>query len=428
MDFLVYYIIIVLSIIMGMSFQMYPYLKHRYPGSNDIIYHIQRTRKPEDGFGIVGYPNLFHYLTAAISGKLTRLNERQILKYGNLLALIPTLVFAYLSLMIFDIHIVAFAFPLIMASPILTYHSHTFSPRLLGIWFYNLSVLLYLFPYPFSFISSVLVALVALTHRMSMQTLFFTSIILGFINPIIWIEFIIGVVLAIMVSKGYYITILKSHLQFIKMYYRKPHLPNNELKGLIISPSNLSVFIIIFIYLINLLNYGISFSLSSSMQYLFMWSVVPISLVILWRMGLSFQHAAFSVAPSSLLFIYLTDQLPVLNILYWLVLIQSIGLSIMYVRKVEYLDPKLEQLLRSLSNIDGVVLCAPNTLKRKAPYFSGAYTYHYDDIHFDKEQLLKLFREHHITHLLIRKKFAQSLEGFKKVKESGDWVIFEYIK
>ncbi len=426
MSILEYYSVIFISFIVGIILQMYPYLKYRYPGSNDIIYHIKRTRNPKEGFDIVGYPNLFHYLTAAVSGKLTRLNERQILKFGVVFEVITAFLFLILASFIFPLSIIAMAFPLIMTSPIFTYHAHTFSPRMLGIWFFDLAILMYLFPYPLCLFSVIFVALVALTHRMSMQTLFFTTIVLGFINSFIWFEFVIGVVIAIVFSKGYYLTILKSHIQFIKLYYREPHLPNNELKGMIISPSNASVFIILGVYILNLFGYSVSIFIDPQMQFLFLWAIVPISLVVLWRMGLSFQHAAFAVVPSSLLFAYLIFQSIWFNILYYVVLSISVVLSLLYVKKVEYLEPSVEELLRYLSKIENVVLCAPNTLKRKAPYFSGAYTYHYDDLHFNKENLLELFKKNHITHLLIRKNLAESLENFKVIKESGNWAILEY--
>ena len=413
------------TLIIGLILQLYPFLKYHYPGGNDLFYHLKRISNPQNDLGVEAYPYLFHYIYGALYRKMKRFSDYTILKISPVINLIPALFFIILSEYLYGDVITAYVFPLVFLSPILIYQSHTFSPRILSIWFYVFAVLLNFLSFPYCYLSAVFVALIALSHRMSMQVEFFTSIVLGIFYPIVAINFLIGFILAVIFSKGYYLTILRKHLSFISNYIHGTHFPNHELKGLIIAPTT---FVALFCVLVIFANiFGVSIIpllLSVQVQFFLIWSLVPISLVFFWRIGDSFRHSAYAVVPSTFLLVYLMPVHIFFYWTYWGILIFSIILSIRYSIRVEHLDSEVENLLNYLSELNkNAILCTDRKIRRKSNYFLDSWVVPYDFKKFNVDDFQNCIQKNKIEYVLIPHKLSVDLKGFKVVKESKRWVL-----
>ncbi|MGE5555452.1 MAG: hypothetical protein ACM3UY_04210 [Methanocella sp.] len=171
------------------------------------------------------YPPLLHYITALIPHKY-HLKSARILNLV-ILALISglaaTLVFSLSSNLpatFFTVVIVVFNLAVFELAV-------TFTPRPLGLLFYSLVVVLAVF-FPQNSVAlviiSLLVSLIALSHKFALQILVLAlvpySLIFG--NPLLLLSLFLGVLLAVAMSRGFYLKILKEHLGWLYFYSRHP--------------------------------------------------------------------------------------------------------------------------------------------------------------------------------------------------------------
>jgi len=98
-----------------------------------------------------------------------------------------------------------------------------FSPRPLGILFYSIIVYITIFC-QLNWVSllsvSFLVALACLAHKFSIQALILGLVpyVIIFNKPILVFSFLLGLLIAILISRGFYLKILKEHFFWIRFY------------------------------------------------------------------------------------------------------------------------------------------------------------------------------------------------------------------
>ena len=199
-------------------------------------------------YNYLAYPPLFHYLVALfpieyhekIAKSLNLFILSLISSFGSIFVYTLTSNIAYSTICALIIIINFCALSLVVQ----------FSPRALGILFYTLIICLIIF-YSFNFILffliSILVAALSLTHKFAIQVLLF-----GFIPFVIFFNelylifpLVLGFVLSIILSKGFYLKIIKEHVRWLRFYRVRPF--RAPIKNYLISilGSNVWIFFVI---------------------------------------------------------------------------------------------------------------------------------------------------------------------------------------
>ena len=195
--------------------------KWKFPSSlhNVIFSEIDKN------FNYLAYPPLFHYIIALFPLKF----HQKIAKYFSLVIL--SFVSSLTAIFIYDLTLnLGFA---ILSSFIVIFNFSAlslvvnFSPRSLGLFFYSLVVSIVIF-YPENFFSlfgiGLLVTLISLTHKFALQTLFFGFMTYVFLfgKPYFLLSFVFGFLLSIFVSRGFFLKILKEHINWLYFYKSRP--------------------------------------------------------------------------------------------------------------------------------------------------------------------------------------------------------------
>jgi len=116
-----------------------------------------------------------------------------------------------------------------------------YTPRPLGLLWYSLIIYVLLF-FQVNLLSlvliSLLVTLIALSHKFAIQVLFFVLLpyCLLFGQPLIIFSLFLGILFALIFSGGFYLKILREHLKWLIHYQQFPHLAHssfiNHVKGI----------------------------------------------------------------------------------------------------------------------------------------------------------------------------------------------------
>lgn len=248
-----YYLAGLIIPILSFIFQSYPRILNRYFGvdvwtrliETDLVrknrHHIPQ-KKIGDGFIIEGffdYPPIFPWLLSFINKKILLEIQGFIAPIFDIVQNVLIFLIAYQITSRIDIAILA---QLIYASiPLLVLENSYLTPRSLGYLNFTLAFYpLLLFstaPKPiYLLFGFVFVTLSFFTHRFATQSLLFASVFFSIIDktPFYIFIFFAGMALAIIISKGYYLTVLKGHLYniyfWVKNYkYRFAH----QIRGLV---------------------------------------------------------------------------------------------------------------------------------------------------------------------------------------------------
>jgi hypothetical protein len=179
----------------------------------------------DKNYNYLAYPPLFHYIIALFPTKF----HQKIAEYFSIVMLsfvsTTTAIFVYtftseLGLAMFSAFIVVLNFSALSLVV-------QFSPRPLGLIFYSLIVCLTIFlpENPFLLLAiSLLVALVSLTHKFAVQALTFGFLpfIFVFGKPYFLLSFVLGFLLSIIISKGFYLRILEEQIRWLRFYKDRP--------------------------------------------------------------------------------------------------------------------------------------------------------------------------------------------------------------
>ncbi|MCW3997065.1 MAG: hypothetical protein NWF10_00660 [Candidatus Bathyarchaeota archaeon] len=274
----------------------------------------------------LAYPPLIHYVVALFPPKF----HQKIAKYFSLviLSFVSSIagIFTYdltlnLGLAMLSSFIVIFNFSTL--SPVFK-----FSPRPLGLFFYSLIVCIAVF-YPetlFSLLTiAFLVMLISLTHKFALQTLLFGFMPYVFLfgKPYFLLSFLLGILLSIFISRGFFLRILKEHISWLRFFKSRP-------KRIRIIPYLTAIFgrnIWVLIILISIL-FGFFLNNGSLLENLLktdlftkvvFWGFINLLIALLVSipalsfLGQNYRYVEYSVVPigiaTSLLAVYLTPYI-----------------------------------------------------------------------------------------------------------------------
>jgi hypothetical protein len=193
----------------------------KFPSSLQNVIFVEMDKN----YNYLAYPPLYHYILALFP---TRFHTRIAKSYSLiLLSLISSLAAILTYNLTYDIGLA------MLSSFIVIFNYAAFdlvtqsSPRPLGIFFYSLIVCVTVFlpESLFSLIAiTILVAVVSLTHKFAVQTLVFGFLPYAFIffKPYFLLSIVFGFLLSILISKGFYLRILKEQVNWLRFYRDRP--------------------------------------------------------------------------------------------------------------------------------------------------------------------------------------------------------------
>lgn len=282
----------------------------------DSFYHllvaryIRKERKlPEtiDSFLFkedYNYPPLLH-------GIISLFNEKyhQKLQYITpFFDIITGLVIFFTCYYLFDYQVALLSLAIYILTPITIDNSISLSPRGIANTFFIVSLftlLLYLITYKLIFLllATFFTSLVFLTHRLTTQTLWIVlislTIFLHSMFPLLVL--FLALILAIILTKGFYVKSIEGHLNFIKCMFKSVLDPHKRKEVNSIFPNPIVMFFnmpfLIFFPLFFLDNSMINFT----SKFFCIWGLCVTCLSIFWFLGEGYRHIFLAVVPYAII-------------------------------------------------------------------------------------------------------------------------------
>lgn len=295
---------IIVSILLTISilFRSYLLLKYKWVGK-DSFYHllvaqeIKKNKKlpktinnfivPEE----YDYPPLLHVFLSLFNKK-----SHQKLQYiGGISDILTGLIILVFCDSIFGTRVAILACMFYLFTPMTIDSSFSLGPRSTANFFMTASLLSFAYYYETGLNTAVYVATISslfvlLAHRLTTQSLVFSLITLSFtIQSIIPVYILAAsIIMAVVITKGFYLTVIKGHIDFIKIFATKILHKNERKEMASIFPNPLYLLFNIPIFVLFLMS--LSLPESSIIKF---FSIVGLSLTILsfvWIFGEGIRH------------------------------------------------------------------------------------------------------------------------------------------
>lgn len=342
-------IVFLLVLIIGFFIRSYLILKYRWVGKDTFYHfivaktiqengfppdHIEKFVKPEN----YNYPPVFHLFLSLFNER--KYQKLQILSpFADILTSIAVFLFcnAYFS---FQVAIISTA--LYILTPFVLDNAYSFNPRSFANLFFVLAVfscinMVILNSITFFALSVIFSVLVLLLHRLTTQCLYAVLIVFAFgLHSFLpGIVFLLSVLTAILMTKGFYLTVLRGHLAFISEFGHKvfddkkrdelpPFFPDP--KQLIFNMPILPAILLWFYYPLNLQNPLVSSFL--------IWVLILTVLSVIWIIGEGIRHMICSVPAFSILIALIVTFYQLYSILLFIIII-SVLFSIIKIYRLE---------------------------------------------------------------------------------------------
>jgi len=385
-------IIVAVLIAISILLRSYLLLKYNWVGK-DVFYHlliakeIRKNKKLPETVNYFIFPEKYNYppfLHVFLS--LFKEKYHQKLQFLSIIFDIVTGILIFIMVMhTFNIWIAIFSTTLYLITPISIDNSFTLGPRSIAnmymvaalfslFYFFNTQIVI------FAILAAIFTAFVLLTHRLTTQSLLFVLVSMSFgfksITPLVII--LIGIILAIIFSKGYYVKSAKGHINFIKCMAKG----FQDRKTRLITP-NILPNPIQFVFNMPILLALPVFSLfydNIITKYFVIWGLSIVILSIIWVYGEGYRHIYNAIPPFSIIV-----SLWILNNTAYHFFIFIIIISFCFILIKFY---RLENDVKSYSIIskemidafnylkkngrkDDVVLCLPFDIFYAVIYFTG---------------------------------------------------------
>lgn len=387
-------------VLVGRLAQWHFYLGRRLKGmflssADTWIFLIDAKKIREHGFKLSSrfreddveayryYPPLFFYLLAVVPERFVK----PMVKYGPALADAFIALILTISTMLITNNIVlaALAAGVYLSSPMIFQQTFCFCIRPLSILLVSL---IYLFSLNFSWFNflviSVLVVFILLLHKFAAQVVLFTSLAFLFIGRFDYLLSVAaGFLISLVISRGYYLKVLKAHLDHLKSSYLKQFVYSRT-ESLLRKTAALAIYcpwILFFAASIFvLLGNVFSASLISS----FVWIITLVLFALLtnfWKfriVGEGWRYLGYMVFPLAFWVAYAVNYSSNLLWVYPPFIIVGIAIGYYYVlrlfsRHQKYLVSEADsEIFKEISAIEGRTIAAlPKEFTYPISYFSG---------------------------------------------------------
>lgn len=367
----------------------------------DSFYHLivaryirEKKKLPEtiDSFILkedYNYPPLLHFI-------LSLFNEEydQNLQYITpIFDIVTGLVIFGCFYYLFNFWVALISLIIYILTPITLDNSISLSPRGLANTFFVgalSSLLLYLISYNLIFLllSILLASIVYITHRLTTQALWIVLVSLTMFLPSIYplLVLFLALILAIIITKGFYIKSLKGHFTFIKRMYKSVIDPKkrDEVKAKI--PNPITMFFNMPYLIFFPLFFIISFNIDIKYQFICMWGLCVTFMAIFWFLGEGYRHIYLAVVPYALYISLWVNSSPVwlnnykLEIFGFFIVISLIFILLKFYRieKDDTLNMTINEdfikcckFIAKNKNPDDIILCLPLDYTYQAAYFTN---------------------------------------------------------
>lgn len=371
-------------IVTGLLVRLVQYVRFRYPGGMDVFFHLLYMENLDYFFeNVRSYPYLFHIFCRKVKDIL-KLSNGKLIMVGLFPDIIAGLGAYFFIRGPFGVIPSIIALALFIATPRLV-HQSIFSPRSMGLLMYVLSLLALTLPFPLNALSILFVSLTALTHRLSIQTLFFVMLVYSFFDVTSIVNFVLGLLLALVISKRRYYQVLRSHLSYLKLMITKRQFryPNREHLVFISAPYAIIAPLCILALLgkkipepiyswTRWLSFSVKPFLDEPLGCLLLTSgLVSFLLVFLWRWGDSHRFIVYGSLPLAVLYSEATMSNRFLYFLLPLVLLGNVFLSLYITKRNTLITRSFSEAVRFLSKVLDDGFCSPSTHYWAVKYFTN---------------------------------------------------------
>jgi hypothetical protein len=236
-------------------------------------------------------------------------------------------------------------------------------------------------------IATIAAALVLLTQRLAVQSLIVTLLAeaIAFHDPGPLIILVGAFPLALLLSKGFYLTVLRGHIDFVRVMgsrlldLKKRSEQSSPILDIKMIAFNLPIIAILPI----LITYP--FSWSVILTYVIVWAISLFLLSTLWIFGEGYRHMANSVAPLAIICGIWTINTSHIMIM-WCFIIVLFAISIFKLNRLAkrrdlglIISPEILEAFRFVKkngNPNDVILTIPTDYSYHAAYFTGCITAH----------------------------------------------------
>ncbi len=430
-------VLLLLSLGIGSLLRYIPHLMFRYPATPDAYFFMNKFKDPNYESEEVDYPKLLYQLFRLFLRDKKEIPDRLINKMTPLFDMLTAIILYGILRPAYGAETALVATLLFLVTPFTVKHGVSLSGRPFGLLLFTTSLLCLTLPFPLNWFAALPMALVMLSHRLSTQTLFFVCLAFALLDWQVGLILVTGFLIAILASKGEYLRILRNHVLTIKKYIQSGHYPNQRLMGLILTPSVagyavytsilwLQNFLVFPMQLGNFTIYRVVVVDSHAELLFFTWSAVCLVLLLAWIAGESFRHLYLAAAPFAFFSAHILQNGSVFQVLMFLLLLGSFGLSLYFVVRYEHLDSEFVAMLRRLGEVhEPVRFVVPYKLLRAAEYFSDkkGIAMHFPEL--SKDDVSKRLVEEKVTYAVINSQNREHFQSWKEISHEGNWSLLE---
>ena len=376
------------------------------------------------------YPPLFFYLLALVPRKFVE----PAVKYSPALA--DAFIAAVLSVSVIaatnNLVLAALAVGVYLSSPMIFQQTFCLCIRPLSILLISL---IFFFSPSFSWLNfavvAILVTFTLLLHKFAAQIVFFTSLSFLFIGRFDYLLSVAaGFLISLAISGGYYLKVLRAHLNHLKSSYLRQVLESQGGSPLrkIAALGAYCPWLVFFIASIFVLSSNV---FSVPFSYLLVWIITLLLLAVLtnfWKftvIGEGYRYLGYMIFPLAFWVAYTFEYSPNLLWVYVIFIVVSIVTTYYYVLRLfskhqPYLISEADiEIFKQISSIDGHTIAAlPKEFTYALSYFSG------------KDYMMRLeldFEERaaKIADIVVLNKECATASMYEEVTKRGYSVKFE---
>jgi len=430
-------VLFILVITAGLILRYLPHILHYFPMTPDTFFHLIRLRDLKYESEIHTYPKFFHQFIRLFVRKKDPIPERVLNRFAPFIDVV-TAISLYLFLRLPFGSIIALATVLLfLVTPIVVRNGIPFTIRPMGLLLVTLALLCLTLPFPFNWIAIIPYALTLLTHKLSTQTLFFISLGFAFFDLQTIFIYLAGFLVAILLSKGYYLRVLRHHVTRVYKFFTGKHYPNLRGRGLLLTPTVIGLLLylvvqwipVYFPQLMVILGFVIWIPMIVVPYFqtlLIVWGSVCILLLILWIGGESYKHLYIGAPAFAFFCAYLLQNGIFFFALYLVSLVGCVAVSAYLSFRFPHLSKDQVEVLRAAKQLDDpTTVMTFKSIIRAVEYFAGKSSIWVDFSKTRGDALMQLIIEKKVTHAIVDKQSKEVIPQAKTIQQEGDWFLLE---
>lgn len=418
--------------------------KWKYPRSlSNVIF--QYDVRP---YNYLAYPPLFHYLVSLVP---TRFYLRTARVFNIIVSSLLSSIVAAVTYILTSSFSLAFFSSFVTIYNISTFENVvSFNPRNLGMLLSFVMFLLILYPpsWIVVLVTAIIVMSISLTHKFATQYMFFSSIVfaIAFNRLDLFLSISAGFLLSLVVSRGFYFSILKEHFNWLYYYFLYPPrirlLP--KIQRVFVANGWYLLLVILSLFSLILSNGRIEYNDVTMKIIFFAFFPLLLSLVVslpkLSFLGEEYRYIDYGIAPVGIATSY---YMKTINIDYGLfpILLICIAFSSFALLKLKRLfqrqklftsleDAKTYDVLKNYCSDNMLVF--PHTRGLEVNYFTNIRIIHpVRSKHWDSNQLTKWIRDYKVGFVLKFKCDSKAFDDLavsvkmEKILDQGDYELFK---